>query len=487
MKIVLVKSSIYGSIPLGIPDGMSPIINRFIHTCPPLGIPYIAAVLLKEGFDVSIVDPDVYRKKNTDAAIVKILDQKPDVIGISVMSHTFLYGLELAQKLKMVTDIPIIVGGNHLMLYPHEVMTHKCFDIGVIGEGEIVFLKIARLLDKKGADYKKNLYEIPNIIFQSEGEIIRTERKEPVKDLDSLPFPARQLLQINKYCQPTLKKPFTIIVSTRGCPYRCTFCSRDSMERSYRVRSIEAVVEEIKYCIDEFNMKSFYFVDDTFTVDKKRVLSFCELIQKRGIKTEFSMRTRADCMDEEIVKALKNINCIQVSLGIESGDDVILKLLKKKISLEQVEKTVSLLVKYRIRAVGFLMVGHPEEKLESIQKTFRFVKKIQLDWCKANILTPYPGSELYYNLLKEKQIDDFWKKITIEGRVYKTPNISKYLSINELNDWRDKINAIPYFRKKTNLLKFEKITSFRDIFITAAWVYYYLAKKVKKTFRDFMN
>ena len=199
------------------------------------------------------------------------------------------------------------------------------------------------------------------------------------------------------------------------------------------------------------------------------------------------MRTRVDCMDEEMVKALKKVNCKQVNLGIESGDANILKLMNKNISLEQVENVVALLEKHKMRTVAFFLIGHPEENTESIQKTFRLIKKIQPDWCKANILMPYPGSILYSNLVKEKRIEDFWRKITIEGRVYKTPHINKYFSISELEDWRDKINSLPYFRTKTNLFKFKKITSFNDIFITSSWMYYYLCKRIKKAIQSIIH
>jgi len=230
------------------------------------------------------------------------------------------------------------------------------------------------------------------------------------------------------------------------------------------------VVKEIEHCIFKFNTNSFQFFDDNFTLKKSRVMEICRLLKEKKLNIRFLMISRVDLfLDEEMVQALSEVGCECVSFGVESGDQFILNKMKKGITTEQAKKAFDLCKKYKIDVVAYFIIGHPEETYNSIENTINFIKKTELDWFKANILIPYPGSFLYETLLREGKIADFWKDMTLTGKPPVIPNICKNFTRKELEKFRNKINFMPYFRKKSNLFHFKKLKSLSNAIWSLRW------------------
>jgi len=469
MKIVLINSSIRETLSYGIEDGFPEGLDELIGTYPPLGICYLASVLRENGFnDITLIDAEIER--DLESVISSTLKENPDIIGISAMTFSFLYALKLAKKLKEKTDVPIVVGGPHVDFYPMEVMSHKCFDIGVIGEGEYTFLDIVKLLRKnKKEDFIRKLGKIDGIVFRRGNKIIRTRERPFIKNLDEIPFPARDLLDIKKYHHTYLSNPFVSMITSRGCPYRCSFCSRTKWNLVWRAHSPEYVVSEIKHCIDKFGITSFQFFDDTFTVSKERVLKISNLIRKEKLKVKIVCLSRVDTVDREVLRAMKQAGVETISFGFESGDEDVLKAMNKGTTIKQAKKAVALCREVGIDSIGYFIVGYPSETKKSILNTIKFIKEARPSWFKANLFVPYPGSTIYEKLIREGKIVDFWRKMTIEGKPYTPPKVNENLSIEELRKWISIINSMVYLGEKSNLLHIHKIKTI-DFKANLKWI-----------------
>jgi radical SAM superfamily enzyme YgiQ (UPF0313 family) len=236
----------------------------------PLGICYIAAVLRLGKIEVKIIDAEA---ENLDykEIINRIKTFKADVVGITSTTVAFHRTLELTKKIKEYDkDLPVVLGGSHITALPDYSMSFDCFDYGVVGEGEITFYQLLQAINK-GSDFEK----VDGILFRKGGEIIKTKPREYIKDLDMLPFPARDMLaDINLYPPPPMNyrhKPVLNLITSRGCPNRCIFCDRNVFGQRYREHSAEYVIKEIEHLVNEFGAKELAFVDDTFTINRKRV------------------------------------------------------------------------------------------------------------------------------------------------------------------------------------------------------------------------
>jgi radical SAM superfamily enzyme YgiQ (UPF0313 family) len=485
MKIVLINSSCYSvekdiRVESGMPDGLEKLMGNY----PPLGICYLASVLRENGFDdIVLIDADV--EKNMENVVSRVLKESPDIIGISMLTFSFLYALKLAKKLKEKINVPIVVGGPHVDYYPTEVLTHKCFDIGVIGEGEYVFLEIVKLFNENGKEFYKKLGKIESVVFRRGKKIIRTPDRPLIRNLDEIPFPAIDLLDLKKYHHASLPNPFAPIITSRGCPYRCRFCDRRKLDLIWRIHSPEYVVKEIKNRVYELGIQSFHFYDDTFTVSKDRVLKICKLIEEEKLEISAVCLSRVNLVDKEVIQAMKKAGVKIISFGFESGDDDMLKAMNKWTTVEQAKKAIALCKEVGIQATGGFIIGYPGETRKSILNTIKFIKEAKPDWFKANLFVPYPGSEIYHKLVNEGKIEDFWRKMTIEGKAYEPPNTNENLSIEELRKWVDYINSMVYFRYDSNLFNFHKIReieNIKDLKVNLSWIKRTLIKRFENMF-----
>jgi len=381
------------------------------------------------------------------------------------MTFTFLQSLDLARQIKSSLPVPIVFGGNHVSIYPREVISHDCIDIGVIGEGEASFLEIANVLKgKRLEDTYPDLDKIKGIVFKTGGEVTVTEPREFISDLDELPPPAVDLLKFKKYYGCNLSVPYMTMVTARGCPYDCSFCSKYPWGRHVRYNSAGRVVDEIEYLVKGMGIKAIDFFDDTFIFKKSRIKEMHDLIRERKIGLEFGITTRVNTVDPGILKKLKSMGCKTIAYGVESGDPGVLEKLDKNITIEQIKSAFKWAEEAGINTVGFFMVGNPMETEKEIKNTIRLIKDINADYFIANLLIPYPGSRLYDDMLKSGEMkEDYWRELTIKGRAKPTPLANTRVPAPRLIGMRNCINRMPYMRLKSNILKFKKIKSLSDI------------------------
>jgi radical SAM superfamily enzyme YgiQ (UPF0313 family) len=373
---------------------------------PPLGLMYIAAYLEKEtNHRVEILDTQVERMDYNQLK-EEIKKRNPDVVGITAMTFTLVDVVKTAKIAKEINpNVKIILGGPHVIIYPEETINIPEIDFLVLGEGELV---IKQLLENiNNAD---ELEKIKGIVFRKNNKIINTGLPEFIQNLDNLPSPARYLTPYKKYFSIISSNiPVTTMFTSRGCPYKCLFCDRPHLGKKFRARSAKNVVDEMEKC-QKMGIKEIFIYDDTFGTDRKRVLEICDEILKRNLKIVWDVRTRVDTVDKEVLIKMKKAGCQRIHYGVEAGTQKILNILKKGITLEQVEKAFNWTKKMKIKTVGYFMIGSPTETKDDIMKTIKLMKKLNPDYVHVTITTPFPATDLYKIALDEKVLSkDFWQ------------------------------------------------------------------------------
>lgn len=372
----------------------------------PLGIYYLASYLRQVGYHVKVSDAES-RKLNALQIIEEIKNFEPAYIGISSTTVAFHRALEVAKEIRNhFPEIKIILGGPHVTANPEHAMQFNEFDYGVLHEGEYTLAELLETLNEG-----KNLDLVKGIVFRDKQQkLIKTEKRDYIEDLDSLPFPAFDLIDdISRYAPPPSNYktlPVINIITSRGCPNQCTFCDNNIFGRKYRQRSAENIVAEIKYLREKYGVREIAFVDDIFLIDKKRIYTLFELLGKENISFYWTCMSRINNTDYEFLKFLKSKGCWHISFGIESGDENILKIIKKNISLEKTNEVISWCKKLKIKTKGFFIIGHPSETLETIEKTIKLACRLKLDDIVVTINTPIPGSQQYDEATKYGFLDN---------------------------------------------------------------------------------
>ncbi|MEW6619424.1 MAG: radical SAM protein [bacterium] len=372
---------------------------------PPLGLLYIAGYLEKRtSHQVKILDSQV-EGINYDELESKIRQTNPDVVGMTTMTFTLIDVLKTAKLIKNISkEIQIVLGGPHIYIYPNETISFPEIDFLVLGEGEITF---AELVDNIN-DLEK-LKNIPGLVFKANGKIYNTGSRDFITNLDELPHPARHLVPYKKYSSLIAKRnPITTMITSRGCPYNCSFCSRPHLGKRFRAHSAKNVILEMKECI-KLGINEFLIYDDTFSIDRQRVLDICDEIIKERLDIGWDIRVRVDTVDETMLKKLKQANCERIHYGVEAGTEKILKVLRKGITLTQVEEAFRLTKKIGISTLAYFMIGSPTETKEDILQTLKFAKKLNPDFVHITITTPFPATYIYQKGLEQGIIKrDFW-------------------------------------------------------------------------------
>jgi len=371
----------------------------------PLGIMYLASVLENNGFKVQLIDSFTYE---TEEKIIKqISDFDPGYIGFSIVTPSYQKAKKLRQGLEAVfPDKVYFAGGIHPTILPEKTLGDLDMDFVVRGEGEYSLLEaLAALESKAGLD------NIKGVIFKDDNGVIKhNPERELINNLDEVPFPQRHSLDIEKYFIPPgyIRSYFldriANVLTSRGCPMRCTFCcSHLLFSRRVRKRSIGNVMQEVDLLIKDYRVNGFYFSDETFTIDYGWTLDFCKEIKKRGLP--WGCATRIDTVDDSLLEQMKRSGCIQVDLGVESGSNRILKIIKKNMTDQEIVNTFSLFKKNRLRTFATFMIGNPTETKEDIIKTRDMVKLIKPSFALFSWFTPFPGTEAYEWMIKDKNIN----------------------------------------------------------------------------------
>lgn len=366
---------------------------------PPLNLGYLASFVRekKPKFEIDILDCEAL---NLSYQQIKNYLEKfgPDIVAATMPTPAYQQVIKVAGLTKDADQkIKIVVGGPHPTALPRETLAEKDIDFAVIGEGELTFLELLGTLENN----KKDFHEIKGLAFKDEsGNIVENPRRELIQNLDSLPFPAKNMLPMNAYYLPATKRiaggvPMNMITS-RGCPFNCTFCMAKTIwHRQTRFRSVKNVVDEIEEDVKKYNSVDFTFHDEFFTVNRERVLEFCAELKKRELNIKWFCQARCGMVDEEMLIIMKNAGCERIGFGFESGDEKILKLMQKNNTLESARESARLCKKTGVRIAGAFILGYPGEDENTIKNTIRFAKEINPDTAAFFIAIPYPGTELY--------------------------------------------------------------------------------------------
>ena len=402
---------------------------------PPLGLLYIASVLIENKHNVSIIDADI-----DDLSLEDIKQQikihSPDVVGITSNTFQIKSAFETANAVKYIdSSIIVILGGPHPSIVQKEIFdTCKAIDIAVIGEGELTMVEILQAIEKND-----NFSEIKGISYKDNGEIKINPPREFIDDLDTLPFPALELVMpIERYPgpRPTGAKPTIQIMASRGCPFKCTFCSNPVWGNTVRHRSPESIIGEINWLYTKFNVKEIFFQDDTFNLNREWFEKICHGIINNGFNDKIlfksPFRVNKKLVDEDILKLARKAGFWMIFYGVESGNQDMLNITQKGTTLKEIERAFKLTKKAGIKALASFMIGNINETPETIKDTIDFAKKIDPDYFGFAIATPYPGSE-FYNTAKERgylQVNDY-SKYDLTKYILKT----EYLSETEVENF----------------------------------------------------
>ncbi len=371
---------------------------------PHLGLAYVAAVLEAEKHDVRIIDIDA--EALTDDSLGKIIEvEKPDLAGITATTPVFYSALKIAEIVKKNSLAHTVIGGIHATLIPVECAENPFIDFVVVGEGEKTIVELLNAIQDK-SDFS----DIKGLVYKSGKQIIQNGVREPIQDLDAIPFPARHLFKNQKYTYPdALRYPASPIITSRGCPGNCTFCTAKFLHgKRFRCRSAENILDEIELLIKDYGVREIHIWDDNFITNRNRVFAFRDGIIRRNIKVLFSFPNgiRADFINRDILKALKDFGTYSVAIGVESGNQNILDMIQKGIKLEQIENAFRLAKEMKMETWGFFLIGLPGEDRNTINDTINFAIKLDPDIAKFHVLKPFPKSIVYEQLKSQGLIID---------------------------------------------------------------------------------
>ena len=358
---------------------------------PPYGLLLIGAMLEKAGHEVALIDREVQFLPD-EKVLDRIVAWRPDAVGLSVFTIGSEEGAALARTIKgRFPDLPVIAGGPHVFVAPELLQQAGCFDYLVKGEGEQT---IVELIDALSAGAPVD--DVDGLSYQKDGAWTDTAPRSPIKDLDTLPQPAFHLLgDISPY-HPTpfgyRRLPILPLVTSRGCPFECIFCSR-LWGRNWRAHSADYVIDLANRCVTDFKVKELWFTEDTFAINRQRVVDICEGLIRTQKNLVWSCMTNIHVLDEELLALMKRAGCWQIQLGLESGDDQVLKFIKKPIQIGLVREKVNLINKAGIMPRGFFILGHLVDTPETIQRTIDFALSLPLYTAEFHILHLPLGSE----------------------------------------------------------------------------------------------
>lgn len=414
MKITLVRHHDSGNVNTRAPDSL----HEVMGVIPPIGIGYIGAVLKKAGHEVSFIDSQALNL-TTEQFRAKLTGFKPEVVGITSMTPTFFGALQAAKIAKECGAI-VVMGGPHLAVFPKETLSYSCIDYGIIGEGEYSMLE---LVDKIERGLPVN--RIKGLVYRENGRI-RMNPASLIRNLDGLPFPARHLLPMEAYSSILGLHPSDVMVTTRGCPYRCGFCVKQPSDQKVRFRSAKNIVDEMELLVKTRKVKEIMFYDDTLTMKRQHVVDICNEILRRGLKVLWESPTRVDCLDPELLRLMRQAGCRRLRVGVESGCQDILNLMQKDITVNEIRRGINWIKEAKIECSAYFIIGYLGDNKERMRKTVSFMRELNPDLvmiCKA---VPLPGTTLFVQTVQAGLASqDYWSEFILGKRSDRLPPLAE--------------------------------------------------------------
>ncbi len=371
--------------------------NNSVFRHPPLGLGYLASYLRENNVSVDLVDCTFLNERD---ALERVRGLRPSVIGVYSMFTMREESMRMARRLREECDL-MVVGGPLPSVEPEPFL--EAFDVVAVGEGEQTMLEIARngdggdLRDVNGIRYRESGGRLVRASDQGGAEVVCTQPREFIPNLDSIPYPARDLFENEAYMGYYRRrrwKPSTSIMSSRGCPFSCDFCSRPVFGGTFRERSPGNVAGEVEEALS-LGYDRVFFQDDCFTLNKGRVHSFCDEVEKRGLEFDWECLSRVDTIDEDAATRMREAGCRRIFFGLESGSEEILKIMNKRTTPEQGRRAVEAATSAGIKTGAFFIIGYPGETDETMLETLRFASSLPLDYLSFSFPYPIPGTGLY--------------------------------------------------------------------------------------------
>ena len=366
---------------------------------PPIGLCYVAAVLEQDGYNVKIYDPIPTRNGFSKKFDDSLRELNPEIVAFTCTApqeDPCFAQAKLAKEFN--PNILTVIGGPLISSDGERIVKNEYIDLAVQGEGEITFPELV-----KAFEIKKGFKGIKGVIYKKGNKVIKNQPRELIQDLDSLPFPARHLLDMEWYSRKNSMirgcwMRTTSLMGARGCPFKCIFCaSPKTLGNSVRLRSPNNILDEIEELKNKYKIEAIKATEDVFTHNLEWVNEFCDKIieRKLDIKWDCQSRVNAPAINLETLKKMRKAGCIQMEFGVESGSQKILNVIKKGVIVEQTIKAFDLCRKAGIRSMANFIIGHPYETYEDIEKTKELARRIKADYPEFFISTPLPGTEMY--------------------------------------------------------------------------------------------
>ncbi len=366
---------------------INPVFSDQDPYCPPLGLAYLAAILDLHKIPVAIIDMNV-EQIQLPALMSKIREARPALVGLTSTVRNADDAIRLGRELVM-SGFTIVHGGSEPSAIPERYLFENPGCLVLRGEAEYTLLALAKAI-LNGEEYAN----LSGLSYKDNTSFVHNPITEPIKNLDSLPFPARRLLLMERYTSRLGRRKATTVMGSRSCPYQCIFCHSSSLPL-FRKRTPKNILLEIKSLVQDYNYRSFYFYDCTFTTSKRRVTEFCHLLLESGLDIEWQCMSRADHCDLETMRLMRQAGCVRIAVGAESGSARSLQLMKKNITPHQIERFFADLVTAGIRTRGYFVLGFPWETRDDFQATYDLVRRIRPDEVAVSFATPLPGTELH--------------------------------------------------------------------------------------------
>ncbi|MEI6632896.1 MAG: radical SAM protein [Chlamydiota bacterium] len=354
---------------------------------------YLAALMMREGLEVGVIDATL-DLLDIPAFIRRLRAEKADLCVIETSTPSFPVDIHTMRAVKEELGIPVIAIGPHTSIYHREALAeHPCIDYIARGEYEVTVTELVKHL-RDG----KDPHGVRGISYRRDGAVVANGDRPFIQDLDGLPYPARDLYRWERYHEPSyLALPWITMITSRGCPFRCTYCLWPQVMYGgrFRARGARNVVDEMEHCVRRYTPGEIFFDDDTFTIGKERVIGICDEITRRGLAVIWSCMGRVDTVDEEMLSRMHRAGCRKIKFGVETGSPAIMKAIKKGIDLARVPGAFAAAKRCGLEVHGTFMIGLPGETPDTVRETVALAKKLPNDSLQFSIATPFPGTEFF--------------------------------------------------------------------------------------------